>query len=90
MSRAVSDQLTGTLSGRGEISGSLSGRGELAGGLTIASTAPTYAGPYEFAPTDEVQIVRVAGMKMREDITVAPVPATYGHITWDGAGLRIY
>ena len=81
-------RLTGTLSGGSALSGSLSGAGGLSGGLSIATVA-TYHGPYEFTPTDEIQVVQIGGKQATEDIIIGAIPSNYGRIEWNGAIMTI-
>lgn len=50
----------------------------------------TYAGAYEFTPTDEEQRIPIEGLIAIRDIIVHAVPNTYGHIAWNGAFLSVY
>lgn len=49
-----------------------------------------YAGPYTFTPDDDTQIVEIEGLKATANITINPVPHTYGRIEWDGSSLFVY
>lgn len=48
-----------------------------------------YAGPYTFTPDDDTQIVEIEGLKATANITINPVPHTYGRIEWDGSTLTV-
>ena len=85
-------QLIGYLTGEGFLTGSLSGTGELVGGLTVPEviTPETYFGPYEFAPSDEEQIIEIERMVATGNITIGAVPTDYGRLAYNGTTLRIY
>ena len=48
-----------------------------------------YEGSYHFTPTDEAQVVPIAGLVANYDITIDPIPSNYGKISWDGSALTI-
>ena len=54
---------------------------------TVAGEA--YQGDYQATPSDEVQTIPTAGLYMREDFTIEPIPSNYGLITWDGSTLTV-
>ena len=94
------EQLGGALSSAGELtcvlsiesglSGGLSTDGTLSGGLSFAAAdIPLYSGPYEFTPTQEIQMVRVNGKQATDDIKINPIPSNYGLITWNGSTLTV-
>lgn len=49
----------------------------------------SYAGPYEFTPSDAAQTVIIAGMVAERNIVISPIPSNYGRIAWDGITLTI-
>lgn len=49
-----------------------------------------YAGPYTFTPDDDTQTIEIEGLKATANITINPVPHTYGRIEWDGSSLFVY
>lgn len=49
-----------------------------------------YAGPYEVEPSEEEQVLPTAGMVMRSDLVVAPVPSGYGRVERRGSALIVY
>lgn len=51
--------------------------------------AETYAGPYEFTPTQSTQTAAVADKVCTQNITINPIPSNYGLITWDGSVLTV-
>jgi hypothetical protein len=85
------EKLSATLTGRGTLSADLSGCGTLAAAISIpkAISVEEYAGPYEFTPGQDAQVVAIANKKATADITIAPVPQNYGLITWDGSTLTV-
>lgn len=48
-----------------------------------------YSGPYEVTPTAEGLTLQTAGLVMRGDLTVAPIPSDWGHVSWDGSIISI-
>lgn len=52
-------------------------------------SVPVYPGPTEFTPTAETQTIAVSGYRLKEDITINPIPSNYGLITWDGSTLMV-
>lgn len=50
---------------------------------------PAYQGPTEFTPSAEKQTIEVSGYRLKEDITINPIPSNYGLITWDGSTLMV-
>lgn len=50
---------------------------------------PVYPGPTEFTPSTEKQTIGVSGYRLKEDITINPIPSNYGLITWDGSTLMV-
>lgn len=84
------DGITGRLSPAAEVSGSLSARGVISGAVTAGGSAlPSYEGPTEVTPGDAAQVLATKNTTLLEDITVGPVPAGYGKISWDGSVLTV-
>lgn len=48
-----------------------------------------YRGEYEFTPTENVQTVRINGLRATRNITINPIPNNYGKITWNGSVLTV-
>ena len=48
-----------------------------------------YDGPYSFTPSRTTQTIEIAGMLASGDITINPIPSTYGRVTWNGSTLTI-
>ena len=63
--------------------------GALSGALTIAGSIPSYAGQSTITPSSEEQTIACAGLLMPADITIEPVPAGYGKISWNGITLTV-
>ena len=59
------------------------------GGSFYAVGPPLYTGPHEFTPTQYAQVVEIDGKRAEGDITIIPIPSTYGLITWDGSKLMV-
>ena len=55
-----------------------------------AIAAEPYTGPYTITPGQEAQELPTAGLQMLQNITIEPVPETYGRIAWDGSTLTVY
>lgn len=56
--------------------------------ITLVNGA-AYEGAYEITPTADVQIVPAAGLVMRNDLIINPIPDNYGLITWDGSVITV-
>ena len=56
---------------------------------TYVDITQTYAGPYEWTPTQAEQAVPIAGLKAGGDIIINPIPSDWGHIGWDGSILTV-
>ena len=48
-----------------------------------------YTGSYTVTPAAEEQILATRGLRMTDDITIAPIPDNYGLITWSGSVLTV-
>ena len=48
-----------------------------------------YVGPYEIVPSDEAQVIHCDALRMRDNLTIDPIPSNYGKITWNGAYLTV-
>lgn len=48
-----------------------------------------YHGTYSVTPSATRQVLPTAGMALREDVTVEPIPSNYGLVTWDGSVLMV-
>lgn len=48
-----------------------------------------YDGPYSFTPSRTTQTIEIAGKLASGDITINPIPSTYGRVTWNGSTLTI-
>lgn len=93
------DEMPGTLASVGRISGTLSSVDSLSGSLTsarnlsgsLASLNPwnEYTGVTEVIPTTSTQTLNTAGLVVRQNIVVNPIPSNYGLITWNGAVLTV-
>lgn len=49
----------------------------------VTGTIETYSGDVEYVPNDNTQTVATQGTYLTQNITISPVPNTYGHITYD-------
>lgn len=87
----VYGELSGTLSSSGQLSGFLSANKGISGLLTIPSAfgGETYAGPYEYTPTEDTQTVAISHKMATENIVINPIPYNYGLVTWNGSTLTV-
>ena len=53
-------------------------------------TIPVYHGPTEFTPSTQKQTIEVSGYRLKEDITIDPIPTNYGRLVWNGHTLTVY
>lgn len=74
------------------LTGTLSAIGVMTGRLTVPEVVgpEKYNGPYAVTPGEEEQVLQTAGLQMRNNVTVAPVPANYGRLEYNGIFLRVY
>lgn len=64
------------------------GSATLSVGAEVFSPA-VYHGTYSVTPSGVAQVLATAGMALREDVTVEPIPSNYGLVTWDGSVLTV-
>ena len=50
---------------------------------------PAYEGSYEVTPSAETQTIQTRGLRMTDDLTIAPIPNNYGLITWNGSIITV-
>lgn len=55
----------------------------------VVSGGVPYEGDYEVTPNRETQTLQTAGLYMRGNVTVNPIPSNYGLIEWNGSALRV-
>ena len=48
-----------------------------------------YEGTYEVTPSRETQVLETAGLSMRQDVIVHPIPRNYGLITYNGFEITV-
>lgn len=48
-----------------------------------------YEGEYVVTPTAETQVLQTADLKMKQNLTVNPIPSNYGLITWNGSFIMV-
>lgn len=53
-------------------------------------SVPVYPGPTEFTPSAEKQTIGVSGYRLKENITIDPIPVNYGRLVWNGHTLTVY
>lgn len=58
--------------------------------ISGGTAAPAYSGETVFTPSDETQVIPVLGYRMKDNITINPVPGNYGRISWNGSALTVY
>lgn len=56
--------------------------------ITITGTEP-YEGEYSVTPSASEQILETEGLRMTQNVTIAPIPNNYGLITWNGSYLTV-
>ena len=54
-----------------------------------AGAIDPYTGEYTVVPSQETQVLHTNGLRMLNDVTIAPIPSNYGLVTWNGYSLRI-
>ena len=57
--------------------------------ITQHDSHAEYTGSYEFTPSSETQTIPIANLIASENITINPIPQTYGLVTWNGSFLTI-
>ena len=87
----VYGELIGNLKSSGQLSGFLNAQKGISGTLTIPSAVgvDTYAGPYEYTPTEDTQTVAISNKMATENIVINPIPFNYGLVTWNGSTLTV-
>lgn len=53
-------------------------------------TCDVYDGAYEVTPGEVAIVLQTSGKSMSRNVTIAPVPSTYGRISWNGSFLTVY
>jgi hypothetical protein len=56
--------------------------------ITITGAEP-YEGTYDVTPTQSEQILYTDGLRMTDNVRIAPIPSNYGLITWNGSILTV-
>lgn len=56
--------------------------------ITITGTEP-YEGEYSVTPTQQEQVLLTEGLRMTQNVTIAPIPNNYGLITWNGSVITV-
>lgn len=70
-------KLTGTLTPLGTLTGTLTLEGQLVGTIQRVSGGeyvPYYEGAYEVTPKSIEQVLKTAGLRMQDDVTVFEIP----------------
>jgi type IV secretory pathway TraG/TraD family ATPase VirD4 len=49
----------------------------------VTGVIQTYSGDVEYIPNDNTQTIVTQGTFLTQNIVIAPIPNTYGHITYD-------
>lgn len=55
----------------------------------VERDAPVYTGETTITPTTSGQVLSTQGTILLDDITIEPIPQTYGLITWNGSVLTV-
>ena len=53
------------------------------------TASDVYPGPYTVTPTEETQILSTQNKLDISNITIEPIPANYGRLTWNGNILTV-
>ena len=48
-----------------------------------------YDGSYNVTPSTETQVLYTKDKVMQDNVTIAPIPSDWGHITWNGSVLTV-
>jgi len=62
---------------------------ELANPIIRTGVYPDYEGAYQFIPTTEAQVIHTRHSVLMDNITIAPIPKTYGLITYNGSFITV-
>ena len=65
---------------------------EVSTGIAVARDyveRPAYEGAYEITPSAEAQVIPTNGLRMTDDLTIAPIPSNYGLVTWNGSVITV-
>ncbi len=49
-----------------------------------------YTGDYTVTPGDEAIVLNTRHLRMTDNVTINPVPPSYGRIGWNGSYLSVY
>lgn len=81
----------GAIQGIGTINGTIQGTGGISAAISLPEVVdtPAYAGPYEYTPAADAQVITIGGLRATSNITINPIPSNYGLVTWNGAYLTI-
>lgn len=53
------------------------------------TSSKKYDSEYEVTPSDDILILPTAGRLLSENITINPIPNSYGRISWNGSILTV-
>ena len=56
--------------------------------ITITGAEP-YEGTYDVTPTQSEQILYTDGLRMTDNVRIAPIPSNYGLVTYNGNVITI-
>ena len=85
----ISGTVGSVLSVTGDITSVRSITGTVTFPVSASPSGDSYDGPYRVAPTQQDQVLPIAGKWALHDITVEKIPSNYGLITWDGSKLTV-
>lgn len=79
------ERIAGDISVISDIDALISAEESMEVSLNIPAFASIYYdGEYSVTASDETQTLLTQGRVMRNNLTINPVPSSYGRITWDG------
>ena len=79
-----------TAGNRGKLTGAISGGGSMSGTISMQRAQTVHLQSKTVVPTDAEQVVTPdSGYMGLERVTVAPIPANYGKISYDGVQLTV-
>lgn len=83
--------LEATLSGISSLKAVLNSVGTISAELIVSSVIQTnpFTGDYEYTPSNEVQTIKINGLRAVQDIVIDPIPNNYGLITWNGSTITV-